>query len=65
MVDNNEYIEPTPLKISTITAIAVICSDIDLQIISHSMQINDNIRYIEYAKDPKRGIPTKRISKKF
>lgn len=64
VVNNNEYIEPTPLKISTITAIAVICSDIDLNIISHSMSINDNIRYIEYAKDSKRGIPTKKISKK-
>ena len=64
LVDNNEYVEPTPLKISTITAIAVICSDIDLNIISHSMSINDNIRYIDYAKDPKRGIPTKKISKK-
>ena len=64
LANNNEYIEPTPLKISTITAIAVICSDIDLKIISSSMQINDNIRYIEYAKDPKRGTPTKKISKK-
>tara|TARA_Y100001970_G_scaffold285555_1_gene405654 strand:- start:275 stop:1369 length:1095 start_codon:yes stop_codon:yes gene_type:complete len=61
-IDN--YVEPTPLKISTITAIAIICSDIDLSIISKYLSINNNIRYVEYAKDEKRGIPTKKISKK-
>ena len=61
---NETYKEPTPLKISTITAIAIIGSDIDLGIISKFMSINNNIRYIEYANDTKRGTPTKKISKK-
>ena len=58
------YSDPPPFKISTITSVAILCSDIDLDIISKHMELNEHIRYVKYGFDPIRGKPTKKISKK-
>ncbi len=62
--NKDTYVNPTPFTISTISALAFICSDIDLDFLSKYMKINKHIRYLEYGKDMKRGTPTKKISKK-
>jgi len=63
-VNKAEYVEPTPLKISTITAIAILSSGINLEIVSTSLEINQYIQYVEFGNHPKRGKQLKKISKK-
>lgn len=55
--------EPTDLRISTITAICNINTDIKLNIIYDKINIDNNIKYIEYG-DKNKGTPVKKISKK-
>lgn len=53
----------TKLNISTITAIANIGSELDLDLVGRYIELGNNIRYIKYGTHT-RGIPTKKISKK-
>jgi TATA-box binding protein (TBP) (component of TFIID and TFIIIB) len=56
--------EPSELRISTMTAVCSINSDINLEVISKYLPIDNNITYIEYANNPIRGKKVKSISEK-
>ena len=56
--------QPSELRISTMTAVCNINSDINLDVISTYLPIDDNITYIEYANNPIRGKKVKNISEK-
>ena len=62
--EKNIVPEPSELRISTMTAVCNINSDINLEVISKYLPIDDNITYIEYANNPIRGKKEKSISEK-
>jgi len=60
----SEIPNPSKLRISTMTAICTINSNINLDVISKYLPIDDTITYIEYANNPIRGKKGKSISEK-
>ena len=61
---NIERPPSSKLRISTMTATCRITSNMNLIVISKYLPIDDNIKYIEYANEPTRGIKVKHISEK-
>ena len=59
-----EFTLPKNLRISTRTATSKINSTIDLKMIYDHLEIDDNVKYIEYGKDIPRGESKKVISEK-
>ena len=59
-----EFILPKNLRISTRTATSKINSTIDLKVIYDNLEIDSQVKYIEYGSDIPKGESKKVISEK-
>ena len=68
LIDNKscswENVNPSKLRISTHTATCSLSTNVNLRLVAENLEIDDKIKYIEYANNPPKGINPKQISLK-